>query len=225
MSSATVRPGVSPRARRTTLIRVAAAAATLFVAIGAGFVWFAATLPEEPETLPTEKTDAVVVVTGSAGRLPAGLRLLQEKRAETLFISGVDRTAGLTELLRTVTPNGPPLDPLQCCISLGYEASDTIGNAAETAAWMREQGYRSLRLVTANYHMRRAALEFRIAMPDLRILTYAVDPAARESWWRSNATFSLLASEYAKYLVTGLRYAGAQVWRLLTGEAGTASKQ
>ena len=42
---------------------------------------------------------------------------------------------------------------------LGREADNTHGNARETAGWMRGEGYRSLRLVTSWYHMRRSLLE------------------------------------------------------------------
>lgn len=185
--------------------------AALFAAAAfvAGLVWFAATLPQQPESLPVETTDAIVVVTGGSGRFPAGLRLLEEKRAPKLFVSGVDRTAGMTELLRNAPRSEGLTDELQCCVVLGYQAGDTVGNAAETASWMRDQGFRSLRLVTANYHVRRAALEFRMAMPDLSIQTFPIEPNgfSRELWWRSSGTLALIFNEYLKYLVTLAKYA------------------
>ena len=198
---------------------LAAAALVLAAAFFAGFAWFATTLPREPRDLPAEATDAVVVVTGGSGRLAAGLQLLEAKRAAKLLVSGVDRATGMAELLKhTPRPEGLTED-LQCCVALGYLAGDTVGNAAETAAWMRDQGFRSLRLVTANYHMRRAALEFRMAMPDLSILTYPVEPSgiSRDSWWQSRGTLGLMVTEYTKYLVTAAKYLAFEARRAIAG--------
>jgi uncharacterized SAM-binding protein YcdF (DUF218 family) len=194
---------------------------TLFLV--AGFAWFIGTLPRQLEALPAGTTDAVVVVTGGSARFAAGLQLLQEKRAAKLFVSGVDRTVGLTELLRQAPRSDGVTEYVQCCIVLGYEAGDTVGNAAETAAWMRNQGFRSLRLVSSNYHIRRAVLEFRMAMPDLSILTYPVEPShvSGAPWWHANGTPGLMLSEYAKYLVTAARYAAFEARRAVAG--GTAS--
>jgi uncharacterized SAM-binding protein YcdF (DUF218 family) len=214
-------PQSTLRQGRGVLRPLAAAALLLAAAFLAGLAWFAATLPRQPADLPAETTDAVVVVTGGSGRIAAGLRLLEEKRAGKLFVSGVDRTAGMAELLKyTPRPEGLPED-LQCCVALGYLAGDTVGNAAETAAWMRDQGFRSLRLVTANYHMRRAVLEFRMAMPDLTILTYPVDPNGfpASSWWQSSGALGLVFNEYAKYLVTAAKYLAFEARRAIAGTA------
>jgi uncharacterized SAM-binding protein YcdF (DUF218 family) len=67
---------------------------------------------------------------------------------------------------------------------------------------MRREGFASLRLVTASYHMRRALLEFRRILPDTAIVAHPVFPDAfkREQWWRWPGTAHLLAVEYSKYL-------------------------
>src|ERR1700736_5683632 len=72
-----------------------------------------------------------------------------------------------------------------CCVVLGHRAVDTLGNAGETAQWMRQQGFHSLRLVTAWYHMRRSLLEFELAMPEIEIVPHPVfpDQVAHEHWW------------------------------------------
>ena len=95
----------------------------------------------------------------------------------------------------------------QCCIVLGHAADDTVGNATETAAWMGREGFSSLRLVTAAYHMRRALLEFRRAMPEAAIVAHPVFPDAfkRDRWWRWPGTAHLLAVEYTKYLAAVAR--------------------
>ena len=170
---------------------------------GTGFALFArqaAALPGEPDRV----TDAIVVLTGGSLRLTTGLSLLEAERAEKLFVSGVYRGVDVEELLR-VSRQAP--DAVECCVVLGYAAGDTRGNAAESADWLQAQGYRSFRLVTANYHMPRSLLEFRRAVPEIEIVAHPVAPTNVhvEQWWRWPGTTALLISEYNKYLVALLR--------------------
>src|SRR5712671_1149956 len=116
-------------------------------------------------------TDAIVVLTGGRLRLETGVELLAAGKAKKLFVSGVNQRVDRDELLR---PLGPSAQRAACCIVLGHEADNTFGNARETAAWMHEEGYRSLRLVTSWYHMRRSLLEFERALPDARIVAHPV---------------------------------------------------
>ncbi len=180
--------------------------AALAVVWSAGLVWFASAIPRPPGAdEPLARTDAIVVLTGGSGRLAAGLDLLAAGLAEKLFVSGVYDGVDVQELLRV---SRQPPGELECCIALGYAADNTVGNALETADWMRGQSYRSLRLVTANYHMRRSLLEFRIAMPEAEVVPHAVDPPNVHvaDWWRWPGTASLIIQEYNKYLVALLRY-------------------
>jgi uncharacterized SAM-binding protein YcdF (DUF218 family) len=149
-------------------------------------------------------TDAIVVLTGGSERLSRGLALLEAGKARKLFISGVHKGVDLPELLRQARPQGPERS---CCIVLGHAADDTVGNAAETAAWMESEHFSSLRLVTASYHMRRSLLEFRRAMPQVTIIANPVFPDAfkRDQWWRWPGTAHLLATEYTKYLAAQAR--------------------
>jgi uncharacterized SAM-binding protein YcdF (DUF218 family) len=90
---------------------------------------------------------------------------------------------------------------------LGYSADNTIGNATETRQWMEREGYRSLRLITASYHMRRSLLEFRRAMPDVEIVVHPVFPDTfmRDTWWAWPGTLSLIVIEYHKYVAVRVR--------------------
>ncbi len=169
----------------------------------AGLVYFATNLPQRVAD-PARRTDAIVVLTGGSGRLRQGFELLEQDRAQQLFVSGVERSVEVAELLR-INRIAPP--ELACCVVLGYKAGDTRGNALETAAWMGEQGFASLRLVTATYHMPRSLLEFRYAMPEIEILPHPVFTKSfkQADWWRWPGSASLLASEYNKYLLAWLR--------------------
>lgn len=176
-----------------------------------GFIAYANAIPTEPVS-PDEKTDAIVVLTGGSLRLETGLALLEGGAAGKLFVSGVPRFVETAELLR-LQKREP--DTLQCCIVLGHDADDTVGNAAETAIWVETEGFRTLRLVTANYHMPRSMLEFRAAMPTVAILAHPVSPATvkHAEWYRYPGTALLIAGEYSKYLVAWLRRAAFTLWR------------
>jgi uncharacterized SAM-binding protein YcdF (DUF218 family) len=166
-------------------------------------------------------TDAAVVLTGGSERLEAGLELLANGHAKKLLISGVNKDVDIATLLASLDPAMvPSLAPetVACCIALGYSAEDTRGNALETADWMRQQRFKSIRLITAAYHMPRSLLEFHRAMPGVEVLPYPVFPrqVKQESWWRWPGTTDLLVREYNKYLVALLR------GLVLPGDAGLA---
>jgi uncharacterized SAM-binding protein YcdF (DUF218 family) len=173
--------------------------AALFLAYAAGLIWFARGVTGTAEETDTgSATDAIVVLTGGSQRVQAGLQLLAAGKAKKLFVSGVYHGTDVAALLR-VQRQTP--DALQCCIVLGHAADNTYGNALETAAWIQVEGYKSLRLVTANYHMRRALLEFRRAMPEVQIIPHPVFPeTVRERWWAWPGTLDLIIGEYDKYL-------------------------
>jgi len=189
------------RRRRRALLRIGLGAACGVLAWAVGLIWFAGHVPRPSDGPPPDgRTDAIVVLTGGSGRLDAGLRLLAEGQAGKVFVSGVARGVDVDQLLR-IARRRP--EDFACCIAVGYAADNTAGNARETASWMRAQGYRSLRLVTANYHMPRSLVEFRSAMPGVEIVPHPVFPPQfkLDGWWRWPGTAALLASEYSKYLL------------------------
>ena len=165
-----------------------------------GLLWFASPPASDSHAV---RTDAIVVLTGGSLRVQSGIDLLREGKGRKLFVSGVNQQVDLDELLR-ISGNGvdEPADWASCCVELGHEADNTLGNAQETARWMHSQGFRSLRLVTAWYHMPRSLLEFGRAMPDVEIVAHPVFPEHVKSghWWVWPGTAALLVREYAKYL-------------------------
>jgi uncharacterized SAM-binding protein YcdF (DUF218 family) len=167
----------------------------------AGLAWFATPLAVADRGVPT---DAIVVLTGGSLRLQSGLALLGAGKGRKLFVSGVNQEVKLNQLLR-LAGNAP--DWAACCVVLGYDADDTLGNAIETARWMRRENYHSLRLVTAWYHMRRSLLEFERAMPGIAITPHPVYPASIRlaHWWEWRGTAALMVGEYVKYLGVLLR--------------------
>jgi uncharacterized SAM-binding protein YcdF (DUF218 family) len=188
----------------------------------AGLVWFvhsSMAISADPET----STDAIVVLTGGRLRLETGLELLGAGWGQKLFISGVNPRVDRLELMRVA---GHPGDGNPDRIVLGHEADNTLGNARETAGWMQRQGYRSLRLVTSWYHMRRSLLEFARAMPDTLIIAEPVFPGRSEGEaWSGYFDVALLTvSEYDKYLATLVRPEIAAIWSG-AGEASPADPE
>jgi uncharacterized SAM-binding protein YcdF (DUF218 family) len=179
----------------------------VLLAWGAGLFWFASTLPDSVEDTTTH-TDAIVVLTGGSERIETGLRLLSQGLGARLFISGVGEQVSMSDLIA----RGQPLRPDHMNnIEIGTLASDTPGNAAETAAWAKAEKVRSLRLVTASYHMRRALLEFHASMPNATVIPHAVFPdTVKSDWWRWPGTASLIAREYTKFVVTWARQGFSQ---------------
>jgi uncharacterized SAM-binding protein YcdF (DUF218 family) len=177
----------------------------LFVLWLAGLIVFAADIPRQLEDSTTH-TDAIIVLTGGSERVETGLSLLRQGLGDKLFVSGVYRGIDVAELLHLARQKP---DQVECCIVLGHAADNTIGNAAETADWMKQEGYHSLRLVTGNYHMRRSLSEFRYAMPGVTIIAHPVFPDAvkRDQWWLWPGTAHLIIGEYSKFLLGQLRHA------------------
>lgn len=124
-----------------------------------GFLLFAALLPRPGAT---EPTDAVIVPTGGPGRIAQGLGVLDRGLAKRMFVSGVDREVTREEFAIEFKV-APAV--MECCVTLGFAAVDTRSNAAETAQWVKDNQVRSLRLVTTDWHMLRAASELDRMLP------------------------------------------------------------
>lgn len=150
-------------------------------------------------------TQATVVLTGGRERLKTGFQLLCSKRSDVIFISGVHTEETLKSLLKTFQTSGlicaQDREKIEAATYLGYAARNTKENAQETAAWLKQMPASSLRLVTAAYHMPRSLLEFNHLLPHIIIIPHPVFPKGfnRAYWWHRN-TFSLIFSEYHKFL-------------------------
>ena len=175
-------------------MRWIAALAVFAVIWLAGLVAFADRVERMTPAADPGRADGIVVLTG---------------------VSGVNRQVQREEL-RAITPGSNRL--FDCCVDLGFDAEDTVGNAEEIAAWSRAKGYDSLIVVTSDYHMARAMLEIRGQMHDAELIPYAVlTPSLdADSWWRSGTGVRRMTLEYSKYLAVLVREAAA---RMVSGGA------
>jgi uncharacterized SAM-binding protein YcdF (DUF218 family) len=194
-------PAAPPRGwLRATVI---ATLAVLFVGAAIGFVAFLSQL-RGAEIKPARHADGIVVLTGGSSRVSDAMELLAGGYGKRLLISGVHPTNAASDISRSLPDNQSLLG---CCVDLDRSAINTRSNAAGTRRWVRERGFKSLIVVTSNYHMPRAIVELSHAMPDTQLIPFAVvgDKWRDEPWWTSGTTLRLLLSEYAKYVAAELR--------------------
>src|SRR3954452_1300875 len=157
-------PAARPRGwLRATIV---ATLALGFVGAAVGFVGFLSQL-RGVEVKPARKADGIVVLTGGSSRVSDAMELLADGYGKRLLISGVHPTNAPSDISRTL-PDNQSL--LRCCVDLDRSAINTRSNAAETRRWAHERGFRSLIVVTSNYHMPRAIVELSHAMPDVELI-------------------------------------------------------
>jgi uncharacterized SAM-binding protein YcdF (DUF218 family) len=202
-------------ARAGTL--VAAAAGVIGFAFLAGFVVFASGVARDAPR-PVARADGIVVLTGGRHRLAEAERLLEEGQGRRLLISGANRVTSREDLRRK---SGLPGDLFECCVDIGYEAHDTIGNAEETRDWATARQFAKLIIVTSSYHMPRSLSELGRVMPNIALIPYpVVTPDLRpESWWWHAATARVLFTEYVKYLPAAARFEAARLMRSWDSQA------
>jgi uncharacterized SAM-binding protein YcdF (DUF218 family) len=177
--------------------------ALLFVVAAVGFVAFLSQL-RGVEIKPARNADGIVVLTGGSSRVSDAMELLAAGYGKRLLISGVHPTNAASDISRSLPDNQALLG---CCVDLDRSAVNTRSNAAETRRWVHERGFKSLIVVTSNYHMPRAITELSHAIPDITLIPFAVvgDRWRDEPWWTSGTTLRLLLSEYAKYVAAEVR--------------------
>ena len=180
---------------------------TLTALLVIGFIWVSGLMAFAdricrltPAPLP-QAAEGVVVLTGagSNARLDTGMAVLEAGLAKRLLVSGVNREAS-REDIRLVSKAAKRL--YDCCVDLGFTAANTLGNARETAEWARAMRFRSLIIVTADYHMPRAMLELKSALPGVSLQPYAAATPVVEArrWWRTRSGARLMIWEYSKYM-------------------------
>ena len=161
----------------------------LLILYGIGFAVFGVTIGE-PAAAGAEPTDGIVVITGGTGRIEHAVDMLADGKGKRLLVAGADPSVTKADLVHRL---GGRNRLVQCCVDLGSESVDTRSNAEETRRWLERKHFKSVRLITSDWHMRRARYEFRRELSkDYKVVPDAV---------RSEPGFMTLFGEYNKYLL------------------------
>lgn len=145
------------------------------------------------------RADAIIVLTGGEGRMQTAVDLLADGAGSRLLVSGVNPDVS-QEALRA--SGDFDADLFECCIDLGREATDTVGNAREARDWVIENGFDRVIIVTSDYHIPRSILELRAVLPDAELLAY---PVASPRPWENATAARRWALEYMKFAAVFVR--------------------
>ncbi|MEO4041841.1 ElyC/SanA/YdcF family protein [Hoeflea sp. CAU 1731] len=146
----------------------------------------------------TQKIGLGVVFTGQFVRVREGLALLDSDQIDRLFVSGVNRKAGMTII--SFADQFGLNDQLRMDLSdgrlvLSAGARDTFENASETRCWLRKYPKEtSVLLITSSGHMPRASLMLEFALKGRRV--------ERLSILEASAGRGDFMGEFGKYVIT-----------------------
>ena len=153
----------------------------------------------------------IVILTGGTNRIKDGLKIIDhfetsKKINFNILVSGTGKGFSKSSLKKQLGPNFNT-NLIECCIDLDSISKNTFTNAIETYKWSQRKDIKEFILITSNYHMPRAFLEFKSRMPNLRIYTFTITPTKHniKKWLSSYQTFSLVFKEYCKYIIASLR--------------------
>ncbi|MQY47820.1 YdcF family protein [Rhizobiales bacterium RZME27] len=189
-----------------------------------GFLWFAneVTSLKAPDGV---KADAIVVLTGGYQRIDQAAGLLRDGAGKRLLISGAHPSATPSQIRKTTQVSA---NLFSCCVDIGYDAIDTIGNANEIIRWIHDHDYRSVLVVTSNYHMLRSLHELRRRDAETKFIPYPVinSDLARKAWFTDPDAMRIMLAEYGKMAAAMVRdWAGmTQGSGLRTDEDDTTPK-
>ena len=159
----------------------------------------------------SSKESNIVILTGGSNRIKDGLKIINKFDNTNnlhfkILVSGTGK--GFTKLsLKNILNANFNLKLLDCCLELESISKNTFSNATETFKWATRNNIKQFILITSNYHMPRALLEFRNKMPNIKIYTHPITPKKHDinKWLSSTETFSLILTEFSKFLIASFR--------------------
>jgi Uncharacterized conserved protein len=190
------------RLRRVARWMITGVLAVVAAFVG-GFLWFADSIAslQPPEGV---KADAIVVLTGGYQRIDQAAGLLRDGAGKRLLISGAHPSTSPAQIQKMTQT---PPDLFSCCVDIGYDAIDTIGNANEISRWIHDNGFRVVLVVTQNYHMPRSLHELRRVDPVTDYIPYPVvnSDLTRKAWFAEPDVVRILIQEYGKVVAATIR--------------------
>lgn len=174
------------------------------LAAGYDFSHFVARADRAVTPDPPIDAQAITALTGASNaRIVAAVQLADSLQLP-LLISGVHVDTRPEDIAEIADVD---VAEIACCVTLGKAAASTEGNGSEVAEWARRRNVTRIIVVTSEYHMDRALLELRRAMPEGHFIPHAVTTTKvrPRDWFRDPATARRLVEEWAKYRIAGLR--------------------
>jgi uncharacterized SAM-binding protein YcdF (DUF218 family) len=181
-------------------MRSAAVILLLVLLWSVGLAAFAQRIDRSTPPADPPRADGIVALTGASdARITEAMKLLEDGKARRMLISGVNPEASRSDIRGVARATRRFYD---CCVDLGFQATNTVGNARETARWARRRHFASLIVVTSDFHMPRAMLELKGALPGETLIPYPVRSTELDArhWWRNEAGARRMILEYDKYL-------------------------
>ncbi len=200
------RRGRLPRPLRLTLFGLSFVAACFL----AGFAVFSNHVASLGPPAANRVADGIIVLTGGHQRISTAMELLKTGHGARLLISGVNPIASRDELRAA---SGADRALFSCCVDIDIAALDTIGNAEESAKWLRRNAYDSVIVVTSNYHIPRSMLELRRTAGSVKIIPWPVvnTPLEGGGWLSRPRVMRVFFTEYTKYIAALVRAAAHSV--------------
>jgi uncharacterized SAM-binding protein YcdF (DUF218 family) len=170
-----------------------------------GFAVFTSKITGMSQAETIARADAIVVLTGGTDRLKPAIELLKNGSGKKLLISGVNPETTKKDIVGAYAIDA---DLAACCVDLDRIAANTIGNATQSAKWLRANEFTSVILVTSNYHMPRAEKELHYLAGTLKITPFPLVNSDLRNWkWLEQPdAFRLILTEYLKYILTSARH-------------------
>ena len=154
------------------------------------------------------KADAIVVFSGDNGpRTEKGVELLKEGLGEYLILSGgiVYDDVTMAELMKNhAIKLGVPKEK----ILIDDKASTTHENAEFTKEIIEENNFKSIIVVTSEYHSRRSKLAMKKVLENTLVdgkkvevmVAHSTEEKFTTKWWTSGNSILILISEYLKLM-------------------------
>jgi uncharacterized SAM-binding protein YcdF (DUF218 family) len=163
-----------------------------------------------------EKTDAVMVFSGSPNRLIEGYKIYEQGQSKKLMITGNDYFINAKD--KQVKKLVRKLKNQKDKVFIDLTADNTIENAMMGADWALKNNVKSILLITTQAHMARSFFELRRLLPDdVEIFTHAVPGEYEVAGFDSEQT-RLLCRMYETAIDTDFCYQAREWIETLEGD-------